>query len=87
MKELHIALTQLLRSESPSGKCTKLHTVAASNSRVHLTRSLYFCLFVLRVLFFAHILFVVNRAFSATPVERLQHNKAFCFHPNSVTST
>ena len=30
----------LLRSESPSGKCAKLHTVAASNNRDHTTRSL-----------------------------------------------
>ena len=30
----------MLRSESPSGKCAKLRTVAASNSRVYLTRSL-----------------------------------------------
>jgi len=29
----------LLRSESPSGKCAKLHTVAASNNRHHLTRT------------------------------------------------
>jgi len=30
----------LLQSESPSGMCAKLHTVAASNNRVHPTRSL-----------------------------------------------
>ena len=36
----------LLRSESPSSMCTKLHTVAASNNRDHPTRSLYYCLFV-----------------------------------------
>jgi len=29
-----------------SGKCAKLHTVAGSNNRDHLTRSLYYCLFV-----------------------------------------
>jgi len=28
----------MLRSEIPSGKCAKLHTVAASNNRVHPTR-------------------------------------------------
>ena len=33
----------MLRSESPSGKCAKLHTVAASNNRDHPTRSLYYC--------------------------------------------
>ena len=31
----------LLRSESPSGKCAKLHTVAASNNRDHAPRSLF----------------------------------------------
>ena len=36
----------LLRSESPSGKCAKLHNVAASNNRDHLTGSLYYCLFM-----------------------------------------
>ena len=30
----------VLRSESPSGKCAKLHTVAASNNRDHTQRSL-----------------------------------------------
>ena len=35
----------VLRSESPSGKCVKLHTVAASNNRDHTPRSLYCCLF------------------------------------------
>ena len=35
----------VLRSESPSGKCAKLHTVAASNNRDHALRSLYYCLF------------------------------------------
>ena len=38
--------TILLRSESPSGMCAKLRTVAASNNRVHTPRSLYYCLFV-----------------------------------------
>jgi len=35
----------LLQSKSPSGKCAKLHTVAASNNRDHPTRSLYYFLF------------------------------------------
>jgi len=38
--------TILLRSKSVSGRCTKLHTVVTSNNRDHLTRSLYYCLFV-----------------------------------------
>jgi len=35
-----------LRSESLSGMCAKLRTVAASDNRDHLTRSFYYCLFV-----------------------------------------
>jgi len=35
----------LFRSESPSGKCAKLYTVAASNNKDHPRRSLYYCLF------------------------------------------
>jgi len=31
----------MLQSESPSGMCAKLRTVAASNNRVHPTRSLF----------------------------------------------
>ena len=36
----------LLRSERPSSMCAKLCTMAASNNRVHPTRSLYCCLFM-----------------------------------------
>jgi len=67
--------TILLRSESPSAKCAKLHTLAASNNRDQMQWSLYYCLFaphIYVVLFFAHIPFVVNCTFNATPVERLQ---------------
>jgi len=35
----------LLRSEIPSGMCAKLRTAAASNNRVHMPWSLYYCLF------------------------------------------
>ena len=35
----------LLQSKSLSGKCAKLHTVAASNNRDHVPWSLYYCLF------------------------------------------
>ena len=35
----------LLRSESPSGMCAKLHAAAASNNRAHTPQSLYHCLF------------------------------------------
>ena len=65
----------LLRSEIPSGMCAKLRTVAASNNRVHMPWSLYYCLFAPRVcmvLFFTHIPFVVNHTINATPPERLQ---------------
>jgi len=64
-----LAFFVMLRSEIPSGMCAKLRTVAASNNREYAPRSLYYCLFALRiyyrVFFFAHIVFVVNRAFSA----------------------
>jgi len=70
--------TILLRSEIPSGMSAKLHTVAASNNRVHMPWSLYDCLFathICMVLFFTHIPFVVNHTFNSTPPERLQHNE------------
>ena len=66
----------LLRSEIPSGMCAKLRTVAASNNRVHMPWSLYYCSFaphICMVLFFRHIPFVVNHTFNATQPERLQH--------------
>jgi len=72
--------TILLRPKSSSGVCAELHTVAASNNkRVHRLRSL---LLLVRttyiwVLFFACIAFMVNNAFSAMPVERLQHQQAW----------
>jgi len=72
----------LLRSESPSGKCAKLHTLAAGNNRDHPTRSLYNCLFapqITWVLFFAPIPFVVNGTFNATPTEKLQHYQSFAW--------
>jgi len=39
----------LLRSESPSGKCAKLHTVSANSSRDHMPWSLYHWLFAPRI--------------------------------------
>jgi len=58
----------------PERQGRKLHTVAVSNNRDHPTRSLFYCMFAPHIycllLFFAHIPFVVNRAFSATPAER-----------------
>jgi len=38
--------TILLRSENLSGKCAKLHIVAAGNDRDHTPWSLYYCLFM-----------------------------------------
>ena len=38
VKSISVRWLQLLRLESPSGKCVKLHTVAASNNRVNPTR-------------------------------------------------
>ena len=51
LAKFHISLFSLvlLRSKIPSGKCAKLHTMAASNDRDHLLRSLYYCLFVLHI--------------------------------------
>ena len=58
----------LLRSESPSGMCAKLHIVAASNNRVHSTRSLYYCMFA------PQIYGVVLRAHSVRGELRIQRN-------------
>ena len=66
----------LLRSEIPSGKCAKLHTVAASHNEDHMPWSLYYCLFAphiygcyssrtSRSLWIAHL----------TPTERLQQHR------------
>jgi len=65
----------VLQSKSSNGKCAKPHTVAASNDRDHLTRSLLLLLVhvtYICVLLFAHIPFVVNRTFNTTSTERLQ---------------
>ena len=69
----------VLWSESRSGKCAKFHTVAAGNNRDHLTRSLYYCLFVPHIFIFVCCSsclfpFVMNRIliFNATPTEKLQ---------------
>ena len=77
----------LLRSEIPSGMCAKLHTVAASNNRIHMPWSLYYCLFapvLSMVLFFTHIPFVVNHTFNATPPERLQQTPITVYHISSI---
>ena len=73
--------TILLRSEIPSGIYAKLRTVAASNNRVHMPWSLYYCLFaphIRMVLFFTHIPFVVNHTFNATPLRGC--NRAILAH-------
>jgi len=58
-----------LRSESPSGMCAKLCTVAACNNRVHPMRSLYYCLF-------APVIYcVVLRAHSVRGEPRIQCNE------------
>ena len=53
-------------------------TLAASNNRDDLTRSLNYCLFTphinnIWVSFYAHIPFVVNNTFNALPTDRLHH--------------
>jgi len=45
IRSTRLYVGSLLRSESPSGKCAKLHTVAASNNRDHASCSLCYCLF------------------------------------------
>jgi len=49
--DLHILVTApfCCNWKSPSGMCAKLRTVAASNNRVHPTRSLYYWLFATRI--------------------------------------
>jgi len=57
--------------------CAKLGTVAASNNRDHAPQSLFLLLAratYIMVLFFTHILFVVNHTINATPPERLQQH-------------
>jgi len=59
---------QLLRSESPSGMRAKLRTVAASNNRVHMPWSLYYCLFA------PTISGVVHRAHPVRGESHIQRN-------------
>jgi len=58
----------VLRSESPSGMCAKLRTVAASNNKVHQTTSLYYCLIA------PHTYGVLLHAHSIHGEPRIQHN-------------
>ena len=60
--------TILLRSEIPSGICSKLRTVAASNNRDRPTRSFYYCLFA------PHSYIVVLRARPVRGESRNQRN-------------
>jgi len=55
----------LLRSESLSGKCAKLHTVAATNNRDHMSWSPYYCWFA------PHIYIVV--VLHAQPIRAESH--------------
>ena len=59
-----------MRSESPSGMCTKLHTVAVSNNRDRMPRSLYHCLFA------PHI-YVVLRIHSIRGEPHIQRNASW----------
>jgi len=63
--------------------CAKLRTVAASNNRDHASQSLLLLLAratYIMVLFFTHILSVVNHAINAKPPERLQQVNQFLLH-------
>jgi len=58
----------LLRSECQSGMCAQLRTVAASNNRVHMPWSLYYCLFT------PHTCGVVLRAHSVRGESHIERN-------------
>ena len=60
----------LLRSEIPSGMCTKLRTVAASNNRDHARNLSYYCLLAvyMRYIYYGVIL-------HAHPVRGESHNQ------------
>jgi len=66
----------VLRSESPSGKCAKLHTVAASNNWDH---PIIACSWHIHkwVIFFAHIPFMVNRTFNECQQRRCNNIPSF----------
>ena len=61
----------LLRSQSPSGICAKLRTVAASNNRVHAPQSFYYCLYCL---FTPRTHFAVLRAHPVRGESHIQRN-------------
>ena len=63
-------LLVVLRSESLSGMCTKLHTVGTSNNRDHTPRSLCYCLFAPHIYYMG----VVLRAHSICGESCIQSN-------------
>jgi len=87
--ERHGSIFLVLRLESSSGYCTKLHTVVATNNRDQPTRHYIACsrhIYSNCVLLYAHITFVVNRTFHATPTESLQkHPLLFAVNPTDRT--
>jgi len=61
--------TAMLRLESTSDNCVKLHTVEASKNRDCTSCSFYYYLFaphIIWMMFFSHTSFVVNRTFNTT---------------------
>ena len=60
----------LLRSESPSGKFAKIHTVIASNNKDHAPQSLYYWLFVPHTVYMG----VVLRAHAVRGESHIQRN-------------
>ena len=66
-----------LQSESPSGMCAELRTVATSNNRDHMPWSLYYCLFA------PHICGVVLRAHSICGEMHIQRNANWEFATTS----
>jgi len=62
------------------------HCGSKQQQRSHamITLLLLVCTTYVWVLFFAHIPFVVNRTFNATPIERLQHYQMLQIHLTKV---
>jgi len=62
------------RKGSPSGKCAKPYTVAASNNGDHPTRSLCYCLFAAHASYGCYSSCTSRSWWNTTPTERLQQS-------------
>jgi len=89
--EFDVFLLHVSWPESPSGKCAKLHTVAARNNRYHTAKSLYYCLFVPHVYgcYSSHISRPWWNAHSTSRYPQIPLNEQmFCipFHPLKLST-